>query len=348
MPRLDCLVATITSIERVTVVALWGRAQVIGEQAERKIVAYPTLTGPLSVGDDVQLNVTATNLSLGTGGVDFVMGRASSCPLAPVGYPRGGGNHKQVEHIIKLRYTPLQHAVAVAEQSAAWDDTVVALEGVRVVACLLHSQVALVAAAAKAASPEVRIAYVMTDSAALPLGFSKLVGQLRAVGLLDSTLTCGQAFGAERECVTLPSALIAAQTLEKATLIIVAPGPGNAGTGTRYGFSGIEQAWALHVVAALGGRAICCLRASEADPRARHRGVSHHSRTVLELCGARPLAGWPQGTPLPDNIAAELVLTDPEPGLLLLEKNKIRVTSMGRTAEQDPLFFRVSAASGCV
>ncbi|WP_395089378.1 DUF3866 family protein [Armatimonas sp.] len=344
MPRLDCLVATITSIERVTAAALWGRAQVVGEQTERKIVAYPALTGPLSMGDEVQLNVTATNLSLGTGGVDFVMGS----PLPPRGYPLGGGNSGGDEHIIKLRYTPLQHAVAVAEQSAAWDDTGAALEGVRVVACLLHSQVALVAAAAKAARPDVRIAYVMTDSAALPLGFSTLVGQLRAVGLLDSTLTCGQAFGAERECVTLPSALIAASALEKATLIIVAPGPGNAGTGTRYGFSGIEQAWVLQVAAALGGRAICCLRASEADPRARHRGVSHHSRTVLELCGARPLAGWPQGTPLPDNIAAELILTDPEPGLLLLEKNKIRVTSMGRSAEQDPLFFRVSAASGCV
>ncbi len=344
MPRLDSLVATVTSIERVTSAALWGWAQVIGEPTERKIVAYPTLTGPLSVGDDVQLNVTATNLSLGTGGVDFVMGS----PLAPARYPLEGGGLSGGEHIIKLRYTPLQHAVAVAEQSAAWDDTVATLKGVRVVACLLHSQVALVAAAAKAASPEVRIAYVMTDSAALPLGFSKLVGQLRAVGLLDSTLTCGQAFGAERECVTLPSALIAASALEKATLIIVAPGPGNAGTGTRYGFSGIEQAWALQVTAALGGRAICCLRASEADPRVRHRGVSHHSRTVLELCGGRPLAGWPQGIPLPTNIAAELVLTDPEPGLLLLEKNKIRVTSMGRSAEQDPLFFRVSAASGCV
>lgn len=344
MARLDGLLATITAIEYGDATVLWGRAQVTGEASERKIVAYPALTGALSVGADVLLNVTATALALGTGGVDFVMGVATSgSPVPPARVTRPNGD----EHIIKLRYTPLQHAVTVLEQSPLWDDGA-GLEGVPVVACLLHSQIALVAAAAKAQSPDARIAYIMTDSAALSLRFSKLVGQLRAVGLLDVTLTCGQAFGGEHECVTLPSALIAARVLEKATRIIVGPGPGNAGTGTRYGFSGIDQAWALQLATALGGRTICCLRASSADLRTRHQGVSHHSKTVLELCGARPLAGWPQGIPLPEGIAAELVLTDPEPGLLLLEKNKIRVTSMGRTAEQDPLFFRVSAASGCV
>lgn len=339
MPRLDRRVARLTAIERVTATTLWGRARVEGEAAERTIVAYPALTGPLAVGDSVLLNVTATAMALGTGGVDFVIS-----PLAPA---TQGNDAVGDEHIVKLRYTPLQHAVAVVEQSADWDDTAT-LAGLPVVACLLHSQVALVAAAVKAAAPGKRIAYVMTDSAALPLGFSKLVAQLRALGLLDITLTCGQAFGGERECVTLPSALLAARAAERADVVIVAPGPGNAGTGTRYGFSGIEQAWALSVTKALGGRALCCLRASSADTRPRHQGLSHHSRTVLALAGTTPEAGWPHDTPFPENLPATPLLADPEPGLALLAKNNLRVTSMGRTAEQDPLFFRVSAAFGCL
>ena len=343
MPRLDRRVARVTTIERVTATALWGRALVMDEATERSVVAYPSLTGPLAVGDWVLLNTTATGLTLGTGGVDFVIAASSEPIPLPLPSERETGD----EHIIKLRYTPLQHAVSVVEQSADWDETTT-LRGLPVVACLLHSQVALVAAAVKAAAPSKRIAYVMTDSAALPLGFSKLVAQLRALGLLDVTLTCGQAFGGERECVTLPSALLAARGAEKADVVIVAPGPGNAGTGTRYGFSGIEQAWTLSVTAALGGRALCCLRASSADPRPRHQGLSHHSRTVLALAGTCPEAGWPHDIPFPENLPAIPLLADPEPGLALLEKNHLRVTSMGRTAAQDPLFFRVSAAFSCL
>jgi Protein of unknown function (DUF3866) len=339
MSRLDRRVARITAIERVDSQALWGRALIEGEAEVRRIIAYPRLTGPLAVGDLVWLNVTATALALGTGGVDFVMGSLTD--------KHADEPETREEHIIKLRYTPLQHAVAVAEQGPDWDDSAT-LAGLPVVACLLHSQVALVAAAVKAATPTKRIAYVMTDSAALPLGFSKLVAQLRALGLLDVTLTCGQAFGGERECVTLPSALLAARTAESADVVIVGPGPGNAGTGTRYGFSGIEQAWALRVTTALGGRALCCLRASSADARPRHQGISHHSHTVLALAGGHPEVGWPHDLPLPEGLSASFLLADPEPGLALLQKNHLRVTSMGRTVEQDPLFFRVSAAFNCL
>ena len=246
---------------------------------------------------------------------------------------------------MKLRYTPLQHAIAAVELRDDWQEGTT-LEGVPVVACGLHSQVALVAAGAKAAWPHCRIAYVMTDSAALPLAFSNLVRQLREQALLDSTLTCGQAFGGELECVTLPSALLAARQCAHADLIIVAPGPGNAGTGTRYGFSGIEQAWALDLTAALGGRAVCCLRASSSDPRPRHQGVSHHSHTVLSLCARRPAAAWPVGFPLPEALAAEVSVADGAPGLALLTERGVRVTSMGRTADQDPLFFFVASATG--
>ena len=335
MPRLDALPATIVAITRANSQALWGVAQVAGETHQRPFVAYPMLTGPLGVGDAIVLNVTATALSLGTGGVDFVM----SGPALPESAKLG--------HIIKLRYTPLQHAVMATEQAlqAPLPET---LDGVRVVACLLHSQLAPVAAAAKATSPNCRVAYIMTDSAALPLGFSRLVRQLQDARLLDTTLTCGQAFGGDHECVTLPSALLVARHLEHADLIIVAPGPGNAGTGTRFGFSGIEQAWVLQVTKALGGEAICCLRASEADPRPRHQGVSHHSRTVLSLVAGRVTAGWPKNLPLPSNLEIDFQLADPEPGLSLLVERGISVTSMGRNVAQDPVFFQVAAACGCI
>ncbi len=328
MPRLDTRTAVVTAIEKADGQAIWGRAQVPGEETKRKIVAYPTLTGPLAVGDEVLLNVTATMLNLGTGGVDFVMG------FSPTPVPHGGESEalREQEHLIKLRYTPLQHAVCAVEMGEGWDDAKTSLEGTPVVACLLHSQLALVAAGIKAARPALKIAYVMTDSAALALGFSTLVVQLKDAGLIDTTLTCGQAFGGDFECVSLPSALLAARHVARAEVIIVAPGPGMAGTGTKFGFSGIEQAWTLDLATKLGGRAIFCLRASSADPRERHRGVSHHSRAVLSLCAHPP----------------EMVTEpfDGAPGLSLLAAKKIQVTSMGRTAAQDPLFFHAASATG--
>ena len=132
MSRLDTLTATVTMIDRADSSAVWGRAQVASESDERSFIAYPQLTGPLQIGTEVVLNVTATALNLGTGGVDFVLGT-----LPPAQGEGGGGE----EHIIKLRYTPLQHAVAVAEQQPDWDEPE-SLEGTPVVACLLHSQLA--------------------------------------------------------------------------------------------------------------------------------------------------------------------------------------------------------------
>ena len=146
--------------------------------------------------------------------------------------------------------------------------------------------------------------------------------------------------------MTLPSALLATRQIAQADLVIVAPGPGNAGTGTRYGFSGIEQAWALDLAYKLGGTAFCCLRASSADPRPRHQGVSHHTHTVLSLCATRPRTAWPLGSGAPPELAADVAVADGAAGLALLAERGVRVTSMGRTAEQDPLFFHCAAACG--
>ncbi|MFM7718412.1 MAG: DUF3866 family protein, partial [Actinomycetota bacterium] len=130
-----------------------------------------------------------------------------------------------------------------------------------------------------------RVAYVMTDGAALPAGFSRLLADLRRSGLLDTCVTVGQAFGGDLEAVTLWSGLLAAVGVAHAEVVIVADGPGNLGTATRWGVSALASGLALNAARLLGGSPVAALRVSFADPRERHRGVSHHSRTILrDVC----------------------------------------------------------------
>ena len=123
----------------------------------------------------------------------------------------------------------------------------------------------------------------MTDGAALPLALSDLVAQLRDRALLDATITCGHAFGGDYEAVSVYSALAVARHIVHADATIVAMGPGIVGTATRLGFSGIEVGPVLDAAFGLGGVPIACLRVSFADPRERHRGLSHHSATALTI-----------------------------------------------------------------
>ena len=135
-----------------------------------------------------------------------------------------------------------------------------------------------VTAPAPAIAP--RVVYVMQDGGALPAWFSRTCAALRDAGWLAATVTTGQAFGGDLETVTVHTGLLAARHVLAADIAVVAQGPGNLGTGTRWGFSGVAAGEAVNAVAALGGRAVACLRVSEADPRERHRGISHHSLTA--------------------------------------------------------------------
>jgi hypothetical protein len=338
--------ATVTALVRADSGTIEALAVADTQTDPRRIVAYPALTGPLAVGDRVRLNTTATALGLGTGGVDFVVAVEGGGD-ATWGEPDG------TEHIVKLRYTPLQHAVRIA---APPTDAARTLDGAQVVVCGLHSQVAAVAAGFRAARPESRIALVHTDAAALPIAFSHLVPALKDAGLLDTTLTAGQAFGGDYECVGVPAALVSARHTARAELIVVAQGPGNAGTGTALGFSGLEQCWWLDLAGALGGEAIAVLRLSTADPRPRHRGLSHHSATALSLTARRARVAMPRGFPeLAAQVAASplakrhtVIEADGAPGLALLAARGVRVTSMGRTVDQDPAFFHAASAAGAL
>src|SRR6059036_1701597 len=97
-------------------------------------VAYPRVTGPVALDDEVLVNAQARELGLGSGGFDVLYANLTR----GLGLPAPDG-----AHVMKLPYTPLQAAVVHAEEGAAPAD---GLAGLPVVCCSLHSQVAPVCA----------------------------------------------------------------------------------------------------------------------------------------------------------------------------------------------------------
>jgi hypothetical protein len=325
-----------------------------------RAVAYPFLSGSLQIGGRVWLNTTAVELGLGTGGTHFVLAPldvTSESGEDEIGQPPA----RSAGHLMKLRYTPLQHAVLAVEEEASPYRTDVEsridLEGLPVIAAELHST-AMAAAVAAGVCGAHRVVYVMTDGAALPLPISRLAGRLRAEGVLTATITAGQAFGGDMEAVTVASALTAARAVFDPDLVIVSQGPGNAGTGTRFGFSGLGQAEHLHAAAVLGGRPVAALRISFADPRPRHRGLSHHTATVLgrmlltRVAAAVPELSSVYGDSLRKSLVAadlplrhELRLVPADDLLSSLEPYREVLTTMGRTIEEDRAFFLAACAA---
>jgi hypothetical protein len=320
----------------------------LGDGPERAYV-LPQLTGTVSTGDRVVVNTTAVELGLGTGGWHVVHWNLARDTWSE----RGPG------HIIKGRYTSLQADVGSAEEHLSHLAEVESIEGMPVVAAALHSQVPAVAVAVKAAAADARIAYVMTDGAGLPLALSDLVAALRERALLDATVTCGHAFGGDYEAVSIFSALAVARHVALADVAIVAMGPGIVGTNTRLGFSGMEVGPILDAAVALGGVPIAALRASFADARERHFGLSHHSATALRLaCRERvrialPRVGGEEEARLRADLAAEgldrrhdVVEIDPPDVLGLFDAHGLEVVSMGRPAAADPMLFATAGAAG--
>ncbi|HET6351920.1 MAG TPA: DUF3866 family protein [Coriobacteriia bacterium] len=315
---------------------------------------YPALAGICAEGDRVLLNTTAVELGLGTGGSHFVVARQGSDGIA-LDAPSGG-------HIMKLRYTPLQLDVMAVEAPESPSHEIMAaadsLDGMPVVCCGLHSQVPLVAAAVKRARPDARVAYCATDGAALPLALSEVIVASCAASLIDTTITCGQAFGGELEAVNLHSGLLAARHVAGADVAIVAIGPGVAGTSTPFGHGGVAQGEAINAVASLGGQPVACLRVSFADARERHRGVSHHTLAALTKVALAPaiVAVPTLSAEYSDAIAEGLLkagvearhtlVTSPEGTVDAPPMQGVRVTTMGRGSADDPAFFAAAFAAG--
>jgi hypothetical protein len=306
----------------------------LGDEEHARAYVLTQLTGPVAVGDRVVCNTTAVELGLGTGGWHVVHWNLS----------REDWKEPGPGHIIKLRYTSLQADTGAGEEDHP--GLPASLDGMPVVVCTVHSQVPCVVVAALDARPGTRIAYVMTDGAALPLAFSDLTATMVEQGLLCGTVTAGHAFGGDLEAVNVHSALTLARHVLDAELIVVGMGPGVVGTGSQLGTTSLEAVGALDAVAALGGRPIACLRVSDGDPRDRHQGVSHHTRTVLDLVRTPVLvADTPTLGPL---VGHEVVEVPPPDTAALLAAQGLQITTMGRSPDEDPAYFTAAGQAGAL
>lgn len=314
-------------------------------------LAFTPLVGEPVVGDRVLLNTGALEMGLGTGGFALVVAIPDRLP-------------RDVEapgHVVKARYTPLQVTVQAAdEQESPHHDALREadnLGGLPVVVADLHSALAPIVAGVRDRHPDARIAYVMSDGGALPLWMSRTVHALRESGWLAGTVTVGQAFGGDVEAVTVHSGLLAARKVLHADVAVVTQGPGNLGTGTRWGFSGVASGEAVNATAVLAGRPVAALRVSQVDPRPRHRGVSHHTLTALgRVALARadvvvPLVAGEFGQVLlaacrPLAIRHRLVQVSVDGLADALAGSPAPLSSMGRGFDEDPAYFLAGAAAG--
>jgi hypothetical protein len=275
-------------------------------------IAYPRLTGPVEVGDEVLVNEQARLLELGSGGFDVVYANLTQgLGLAP----------EEGAHVVSLPYTPAQVALRRAEEDG---ELPAGLGGRPVVLCTLHSQVAPVCAALAG----VRVAYVQVQGGALPVSLSDAVSALQERGLLGAAVAVAPCLDGDVDCVSSAAALVWAAGQDY-DAIVCSVGPGIVGTGTRLGHGALSLADVANVATALDGRPVLAIRVSEADSRERHRGVSHHARAVLDLCLGEVAVAEER-----DGDGWEVACA----GLPL--------SHMGRGPADDPTFFRAAYAAG--
>ncbi len=349
-------------LRRGTVVAV-DPLTVSVEGEERRAWADGGMVGEVAAGDEVIVNTEAQDMGLGSGGFDVVHVNLSRGLAAP------GAAEK---HVIKLNYTSLQHPVEPVEvpvpaEGGAREDAPEPLTLPSLV-IPVHGHLAPAAWAAALARPGLRVGFVQGGGGALPGGLSRDVPELRERGLLAGHVTAAPAYGGELEAISIPGALDAAARRLGWEAAIVGPGPGILGSTSRFGHGGMAALDAAHAALALGLPTLLSPRLSSSDPRPRHRGLSHHSAAVLELLlGAvrvpvpeAELEGWPLlDVEAPEGGSAQAALDD------LIEicrgRHDIAVEridldgytatdlpsrTMGRSIDQDPLFFAAPLAAG--
>jgi hypothetical protein len=302
-----------------------SRIEVDGEPC----VAYPRLTGPVALGDDVIVNTQARELELGSGGFDVLYANLTRGLDLPA---------DENAHVMKLPYTPAQVARRHAEEGRALPDT---LAGLPVVCCSLHSQLVPVCAGIGVGP---RVAYVQLAGGALPVSLSDAVRALRERGHVETSISVGACLDGDVECVSAASALLWAAA-EGFDVVVCAIGPGIVGTGSRFGHGGLVSAEAANAAHALHGTPIVAARASQGDLRERHQGVSHHTHAVLELCLGDVTVAWPAGYDSPPWLEArfEVDVRGWEEACAGLP-----LSHMGRGPSEDPVFFAAAFAAGRV
>lgn len=318
-----------------------------------RAINYDQMTGSVNVGDIVVVNTTAVELSLGTGGFHFVIFNYSN-------------EFKELEgegHIMKLRYTPLQiKCLAAEEENSQYHDVFnnfESLDNHNFIVGTLHSMLAPIASMLKWKNRNIKINYIMTDGGSLPIQFSNTVRLLKNKGLINKTITIGHAFGGDLECVNIYTGLIAAKEILKGDVTIITMGPGIVGTGTKYGFSGIEQGQIIDAINTLGGNPVIVPRISFNDSRERHIGISHHTRTVLSeitkttgqviipiLDKTKSQIIEEQIEKLQLNNKFDIVYENGEEIIDAMNYFNLNTTTMGRGYQEDKEFFLTLGAVG--
>lgn len=326
--------------------------EVDGER--RPAWADEKLLGEMHEGDEVIVNVAALDLGLGSGGFDVVHVNLTR------GLDEGGPAGE--EHVMKLNYSSLQHPVDPVEVSH--DDippggrnafsghgTEKALHRMSALVLPLHGHLAPAAWAAAQAWPDAKIGYVQTGGGALPGSLSRDVAELRERGLLCGHITAAPSYGGELEAISVAGALDAAAHKLGWDAVIAGPGPGIIGSDTRLGHGGIAALDTAHASLALGLPTLISPRLSSADPRERHQPVSHHTLTVLELLLGAVEIPVPTNEPVPIAILATAAgwrhrLREAPVDLAGYAATGLPARTMGRSLEEDPLFFAAALAAG--
>jgi hypothetical protein len=301
-------------------------------------IADVRLVGRCEIGDDVVVNVAARELGLGSGGFDIVH----------VNLTRGLGSAvDRAALVMKFNYTSLQHGVVPLEAGRGeYEPGVVGPVGV----IALHSQLAPVAWAFGQARPEARLGYVQTVGGALPGSHSRVVGELEKRGLLVSHVTAGAAFGGrDGDAITAAGALDAGFAELGWDAVVVGPGPGIVGSASRLGHGGLAALDSAHAALALGAVTVIVPRLSSGDERPRHSGLSHHSRTVLEMALGKLVVAWPENEPLAEGeVISRHAVCYGSADLDGYAASGLPALIMDRTIDSDPLFFAGALAGGAV
>jgi len=312
--------------------------------------ADEALLGEMREGDEVVVNVEALDLELGSGGFDIVH----------LNLTRGleGGGAPEGEHVIKLNYSSIQHPVDPVELPVrlmhAGGATGVPERreaSMPVLVLPLHGHLAPAAWAAAQAWPGAKVGYVQTGGGALPGSLSRDVVELRERGLLCGHITAAPAYGGEHEAISVIGALDAAVGKLGWDAVIAGPGPGMIGSDTRLGHGGVTALDTAHASLSLGLPTLISPRLSSTDPRERHLPVSHHTLTVLELLLGAVEIPVPTNEPVPIAILATAAgwrhrLRESPVDLAAYAGTGLSAKTMGRSLEEDPLFFAAALAAG--
>lgn len=319
--------------------------EVAGER--RPAWADEVLLGEMREGDEVVVNVAALDLQLGSGGFDVVHVNLTR------GLEGGGAGE---DHVIKLNYSSLQHAVEPVESARERaGETRSPRAAPPVLVLPLHGHLAPAAWAVAEASPGMRVGYVQTGGGALPGSLSRDVAELRERGLLCGHVAAAPAYGGEAEALSTVGAIDAAVNRLGWDAILVGPGPGIIGSETEFGHGGMAALDSAHAALSLSLPTLVSPRLSSSDPRERHQALSHHTHTVLELLLAPVTIAAPAtpdlergGQALKElhSFAARHQLQEAPVDLAAYEASGLPSTTMGRALQQDPLFFAAPLAAG--